>query len=67
MMKPLQPRPEQETTSDVARLAREIEEQVGEDNVIPWLLVHNTVVQAALRGCRIGLQDAVERAERNRN
>lgn len=67
MMKPLQPWPEQETTSEVNRLAREIEEQIGEDNVVPWLLVHNTVVQAAVRGYRIGLKEAIKRAQQNRN
>ena len=67
MMEPLKPWPEQETTAEVTRLAREIEEQVGEDNVIPWLLVHNKLVQAALRASRIGLQDAIKRAQQSRN
>ncbi|MCH8962348.1 MAG: hypothetical protein IH820_13785 [Bacteroidetes bacterium] len=66
-MKPLQPWPEQGTISEVTQLAREIEEQVGEDNVIPWLLVHRKLVQAAVRGYRIGLQDAIERAQHSRN
>ena len=66
-MKPLQPWPEQETTAEVTRLAREIDEQVGEDNVIPWLLVHRELVQAAVHGYRIGLQDAKKRAQHSRN
>ncbi len=67
MMKPLQPWPEQETTSEVTRLAREIEEQVGEDNVIPWLRVHRKLVQTAVHGYRIGFQDAIKRAQHSRN
>ena len=67
MMKPLQPRPKQEMTAEVTRLAQEIEEQVGEDNVIPWLLVHRKLVQTAVLGYRIGLQDAVKRVQQSRN
>ena len=47
---------------ETARLVREVEDQVGEDNVAPWLLMHHTLVQAASRGYKIGLKAAVERA-----
>ncbi len=46
---------------ETARLVREVEDQVGEDNVKPWLLMHHTLVQAASRGYKIGLKAAVER------
>ncbi len=67
MMKPIQPRPKQEMTTEVTRLAQEIQEQVGEDNVIPWLRVHRKLVQAAVHGYRIGVQDAIQRAQQSRN
>ncbi len=67
MMKPIQPRPKQEMTAEVTRLAQEIQEQVGEDNVIPWLRVHRKLVQAAVHGYRIGFQDAIKRAQHSRN
>jgi hypothetical protein len=66
-MKPLHSRPHQRTNAEVAQLAREVEEQVGEDNVIPWLLVHHKLVETAMRGYRIGLQDAIERVQQCRN
>ena len=46
---------------ETARLVREVEDQIGEDNVAPWLLMHQTLVQAASRGYKIGLKAAVER------
>jgi len=66
-MKPLQRSPEQEITFETARLVWEAENQVGEDNVSPWLLVHHTLVQAAARGYKIGLKAAVIRAHEQRN
>ena len=67
MMKPLPFRPGREANADVARLAREMEEQVGEDNVIPWLLVHRGLVGDALQGRRYGLIDAIKRVNRCRS
>ncbi len=67
MMKPIQPRPKKEMTVEVTRLAREVEEQIGEDNVMPWLLVHHRLVQTAVLGYRIGLRDAVQRVQQSRN
>jgi len=54
-------------TAEVTRLAQEIQEQVGEDNVIPWLCVHRKLVQTAVHGYRIGVQDAILRAQQSRN
>ena len=54
-------------TTEAPRLARAVQDQIGEDNVRPWLLVHGTLVQAALRGYKIGLQRAVRRAHEERN
>ena len=46
---------------ETARLVRAVEDQIGEDNVAPWLVVHHTLVQAASRGYKIGLKAAIER------
>ncbi len=54
-------------TAEVTRLAQAVEEQVGEDNVMPWLLVHRKLVQTAVLGYRIGLRDAVQRVQQSRN
>ena len=67
MMKPIQSRPPKEMTVEVTRLARAVEEQIGEDNVIPWLRVHRQLVQTAVLGYRIGLRDAVKRVQQSRN
>ena len=66
-MKSLHQWSEQETTYETARLVQEVENQVGEDNAVPWLLVHQTLVQAAARGYKIGLKAAVVRAHEQRN
>ena len=66
-MKSLHQWSEQEKTFETAWLVREVENQVGEDNVVPWLLVHQTLVQAAARGYKIGLKAAVQRAHEQRN
>ena len=66
-MKSLHKWSEQETTFETARLVREVENQVGEDNVVPWLLMHQTLVQAAMRGYKIGLKAAVQRAHEQHN
>lgn len=52
---------------ETAHLARQAQEQVGEDNVAPWLRVHTRLVQAALRGYRVGRRAAIQRAETQRN
>ena len=52
---------------ETAHLVREAENQIGEDNVVPWLLMHRTLVQAASRGYKIGLKTAVERVLDARN
>ncbi len=66
-MKSLHKWSEQEATFETNRLVREVENQIGEDNVMPWLLVHQTLVQAALRGYKIGLKAAVQRAHEQYN
>ena len=63
----LHQRSEQETTFETTHLVREAENQVGEDNVMPWLIVHHTLVQAAARGYKVGLKAAVQRAHEQRN
>ena len=66
-MKSLHQWSEQETTYETDRLVKEVENRVGEDNAVPWLLVHQTLVQAAARGYKIGLKAAVVRAHEQRN
>lgn len=66
-MKKLKSHAKQETFKDMARLAQEVEGQVGEDNVTPWLRVHTYAVEAAVRGYQIGLQAAKERAQVHQN
>lgn len=66
-MEPLHYRISQQSTTEAPRLAREAEEQIGEDNVSPWLLVHQTLVQAALRQYKVGVQTAIVRAYVDQN
>ena len=66
-MKPRQLRPAPIARIETAQLARDAENQAGEDNVIPWLLMHQTLIQAAVSGCKYGLKAAVERAHDQRN
>jgi hypothetical protein len=66
-MKSFHPQREQQAIIETARLVREVDNQAGEDNVIPWLLVHQTLVQAALRGCKYGLKAAYQRSHEQCN
>lgn len=66
-MKPLHDGLSQKTSTETARLAREAAEQIGEDNVTPWLLVHQTLVQAALQHLKVGVQTAIQRAYIDQN
>lgn len=52
---------------ETAHLARQAQEHIGEDNVTPWLRVHVRLVQAALRGYRVGRRAAIRRAETHCN
>jgi len=66
-MKRRHPEPRYTLHEETARLARKAEEQVGEDNVRPWLRVHVTLFQAATQGYRIGLHQAKAYARQYRN